>query len=266
MKDRATFSKADIREGLVREQFEVYFQPIIDIQKNEIIGGEALVRWNHPKLGFLHPMQFIMDAEKTGLISAIGIYVLKEACLQSKRWKAAGYPFYRVSVNVSLAQLSDKEFVHDIKKVLKESGVRPQDVTLELTESIAMTDPDNTIGSLIEIKHTGVRIALDDFGSGYSSLSHLQYFPVDELKIDGQFIQAALTSDWTEKIMYSIILFTRALEIDVVIEGVETEEQLELLKNLKQPVVQGFYFTHPLPVDEYQEWCTYYMANPKLRA
>lgn len=264
-KDRATFSKTDIREALDNNQFEIYFQPIIDIRTNEILSGEALVRWNHPRLGFLHPMQFITDTEKTGMMCSLGEFVLREACIQSKRWKDSGYPFSKISVNLSLSQLSDKGFAHNIKSIIKETGVKPEDVTLEITESIAMTDPENTIDSLIELKHTGVRIALDDFGAGYSSLSHLQYFPVDELKIDGQFIQNALSNEWSQKIMHSIILFARALGLDAVIEGVETEEQLHLLKDAKVSAVQGFYFTHALPVDEYQEWCMYYLSHPELR-
>ena len=199
------------------------------------------------------------------MICALGEFVLKEACLQSKRWRESGHPFSNISVNLSLSQLSDTAFAHNIKNIIKETGARPQDITLEITESIAMADPESTIDSLIELKHLGVRVALDDFGAGYSSLSHLQYFPVDELKIDSVFIQQALGNEWAKKIMASIVLFTRSLELDVVIEGVETEEQLNLVKEFGHAIVQGFYFTHALPVSEYQEWCMYYLANPKLQ-
>jgi diguanylate cyclase len=265
MNSKATFSKADIREGLELKQFEVYFQPIIDTRKKEIVSGEALVRWNHPRLGFLHPMSFITDAEKTGMIMELGEFVLREACERIVEWKKSGHSFDSVSVNLSISQLSDMEFPKRVKQILKETGTTPQNLTFELTESVAMLDPEVTIGILIELKYLGVRIALDDFGAGYSSLSHMQHFPVDEIKIDGQFIQQSLKSDWGEKLMRSIILLTRALEVDVVIEGVETEEQLSLLQELDSAVVQGFYFTHALPADEYGEWCTYFIAHPELR-
>jgi EAL domain-containing protein (putative c-di-GMP-specific phosphodiesterase class I) len=265
MNSRATFSKADIREGLEFRQFEVYFQPIINVDTKEIVSGEALVRWNHPKLGFLHPMSFITDAEKTGMILELGEFVLRESCVRSVEWQKSGHPFHRVSVNLSITQLSDAEFPQRVKAILKETGAEPKNITFELTESVAMSDPEITVGTLIELKYLGVRIALDDFGAGYSSLSHMQHFPIDEIKIDGQFIQQSLKSDWGEKLMRSIILLTRALDIDVVVEGVETEEQLSLLLELKSSVVQGFYFTHALPSDEYREWCTYFNAHPELR-
>jgi EAL domain-containing protein (putative c-di-GMP-specific phosphodiesterase class I) len=263
--NRATFSKADIREGLELEQFEVYYQPIINVDTKEIVSGEALVRWNHPRLGFLHPMSFITDAEKTGMILDLGEVVLREACEKIVEWKNSGHPFSNVSVNISISQLSDMDFPQRVKAILKETGAEPKNVTLELTESVAMSDPEVTVGILIELKHIGVRIALDDFGAGYSSLSHMQHFPVDEIKIDGQFIQQSLKSDWGEKLMRSIVLLTRALELDVVVEGVETEEQLSLLMELKSSVVQGFYFTHALPSDEYREWCAYFASHPELR-
>lgn len=255
----------DIKEGLDLQQFEVYYQPIIDIQHREIVSGEALVRWNHPRLGFLHPGQFIMDAEKTGMICDLGEFVMRQACLQSVEWRKTGYPFHKVSINLSLSQLSDASFSKNIKSILKETGVKPEDVTLEITESIAMADPEITINTLIELKHIGVCISLDDFGAGYSSLSHLQYFPVDELKIDGQFVQQSRKDEWGEKLMRSIVVFTHALDLDVVVEGVETEEQLELVKNMGAEFVQGFYFTHALPSEEYKEWCMYYVAHPTVR-
>ncbi|MEN9338263.1 MAG: hypothetical protein RIQ41_577 [Candidatus Parcubacteria bacterium] len=266
MKDnKATFSKADIREGLEYNQFEVYYQPIIDILNNQIVSAEALIRWNHPKLGFLHPEQFITDAEKTGMIGELGIFVMREACDQSARWKKSGYPFHAISINLSLSQLSDVLFARTITSIIKETHVHPQDITLELTESVAMTDPEITITTLIELKYLGVAVSLDDFGAGYSSLSHLQYFPVDELKIDGQFIQQSKKSPWGEKLMRSISMFAQTLGLDVVVEGVETEEQLELVKQMKVKHVQGFYFTYALPAQDYKEWCMYYLSIPALQ-
>jgi len=265
MKVQDSFSRADILEGLEHRQFVVHYQPIVDKKNDCIASAEALVRWNHPKLGFLHPKSFIGVAEETGAIAYIGEFVLREACKQSKAWKDEGHQFYRIAVNISLAQLSDWKFPQKTFRILNEVGVEPEDIELEITESMAMADPEATQHALLQLKSFGIKIYIDDFGTGFSSLSHLQHFPLDGLKIDGRFIQQSLYSDRDEKLMHSIILMGRALNMDVVAEGVETQEQLELLKGLDCHMMQGFYFTHALPHDEYKEWCTYFTKNPSLR-
>ena len=265
MKSKDTFSKKDILQAVEKGQFEVFYQPIIDKEKNTIISGEALVRWNHPELGLLHPNSFITTAEKTGAIVQLGYFVLRESCMQSKKWKDEGYAFFKVTVNLSLVQLTDRDFSKKVKHVLIESGIEAEDLELEITESMALDDPDTTRKTLLELKEIGVRIVIDDFGAGFANLSHLRHFPVDGLKIDGQFIQQSLKSERDAKIMYSIILLARALDLDIVAEGVETEEQLALLKGMECQVVQGFYFTHALPGKEYKEWCNYFVNNPALQ-
>lgn len=265
MKSKDTFSKKDILQAVELKQFEVYYQPIIDKEKNTIMSGEALVRWNHPKLGLLHPNSFITTAEKTGSIIQLGYFVLRESCIQSKKWKDEGYAFFKVTVNLSLVQLIDRGFAKKVKHVLDESGLDPHDLELEITESMALDDPEATRNTLSELKELGVRIIIDDFGAGFANLSHLRQFPVDGLKIDGQFIQQSLKSERDTKIMHSIILLARALDLDIVAEGVETEEQLALLKEMECQVVQGFYFTQALPSKEYKEWCNYFINNPALR-
>lgn len=255
----------DILEGLDYKQFEVYYQPIIDKENDRILSGEALVRWNHPRLGLLHPKSFITIAEETGAIVELGEFVLREACYHSRMWKDEGHSFHKVTVNLSLLQLSDRDFAKKTGDILKETGAHAEDLELEITESMAMVDPDITSFTLAELKKLGIRIMLDDFGVGYSSLSHLRQFPVDGLKIDGQFIQRSLQSARDSKIMQSIVLLARALDLHLVAEGVETEEQLTLLKEMECYNVQGFYFTHALPHQEYKEWCTYFVNNPSLR-
>lgn len=262
MKPTDTFTKDDILEGLALRQFEVYYQPIIDKSENRIISGEALIRWNHPKLGFLHPISFISITEKVGAMGAMGEFVLREACVQSKKWKDEGNDFYKVTVNLSLCQLIDDNFPKKAQQIITETGIDPEDLELEITETMAMNDPVATKTTLLELKEIGIRIILDDFGTGYSSLSHLRHFPVDGLKIDGQFIQQSLQSEKDTKMMQAIITLAKALDLHIVAEGVETEEQLALLKEMDCETVQGFYFTHPLPTHEYKEWCTLFLNNP----
>jgi EAL domain-containing protein (putative c-di-GMP-specific phosphodiesterase class I) len=265
MKLQDSFSKAEILEGLDLGQFVVHYQPIIDKAQDCVISGEALVRWNHPELGFLHPKSFIGVAEETGAIAQIGEFVLRESCKQSKIWKDEGHTFYRIAVNISLAQLTDWKFQEKVFRILSEAGVDPGDIELEVTESMAMADPETTQETLLKLKSFGMKIYIDDFGTGYSSLSHLQHFPLDGLKIDGRFVQQALYSDRDENLMHAIILLGKTLELDVVAEGVETDEQMELLRSLDCHVMQGFYFTHALPADEYKEWCRYFAEHPQLR-
>jgi EAL domain-containing protein (putative c-di-GMP-specific phosphodiesterase class I) len=260
-----TFSKEDILEGLTYGQFEVYYQPVIDKSRDTLIAGEALVRWNHPRLGFLHPISFIKTAEETGAMIALGEFVLRDACLQSRKWKTEGVPFYRIAVNISMSQLHDPKFSQRVLRILSETGVPAEDVEFEITETMAMKDPDLTEQTLRELKAMGVTIYIDDFGVGYSSLSHLRRFPVDGLKMDGQFIGSALYSERDQKLMYSIILMARALDLAIVAEGVETEEQIILLKSMECHTMQGFYFTHPLSARDYFEWCKYFSENPALR-
>jgi EAL domain-containing protein (putative c-di-GMP-specific phosphodiesterase class I) len=265
MTPQDTFSKADILEGLEHKQFQVYYQPIINRKEGTLLWGEALVRWNHPRLGFLHPGSFIGVAEETGTIVPLGEFVLREACCQSKKWKDAGLPFHKVAINVSLAQLMDLAFPQRVFRIITECGADPSDIAIEVTESMAMTDPATTKHILGQLHSLGLDIMLDDFGTGYSSLSHLRTLPVTALKIDRQFVQQSLYSEKDKKLVHSIILLARALDLEVSAEGVETEEQLQLLLELECDAMQGFYFTHALSAPDYEEWCNYFIQNPALR-
>lgn len=265
MNTKKTFTKEEILEGIELKQFEVYYQPIVDKEKGEVVLGEALIRWNHPQLGLLHPGNFISAAETTGAIRELGEFVLREAITQSKKWKEAGYPFFRVTVNISLAQIADANFIDKVFAILQETKMSPHDLELEITESLAMIDPFTTQSTLEKLKDIGVRIVLDDFGAGYSSLNHLNHFPVDGLKIDGEFIRNSLKSEKDAKLMQSIILLAQSLDLHIVAEGVETKEQLDLLSKFDCHTIQGFYFSHPMPSKEYLEWCTYFASTPELR-
>lgn len=259
------FSKADILKGLRLEQFEVYYQPIIDKKLGTIISGEALIRWNHPKLGFLHPGIFIPVAESNGAIIALGDFVLRQACRQSKAWSDAGHSFSKVTVNLSFAQILEKDFVENTIRIIKESGIDPHNLELEITETMAMVNPDTTKEMISKLQEVGVRIILDDFGTGYSSLSHLKYLPFNGLKIDRQFIKQSLESVRDSKLMHSIILLAQSIDLDIIAEGVETKAQLDMLEKMDCHTVQGFYFTPPLPSKEYSDWCTYFLTMPDLR-
>ncbi len=265
MRKKDIFTKADIIEGLECKQFEVYYQPIIDKQNAKIVSGEALIRWNHPKLGFLHPASFITIAEDNGAIIPLGEFVLHEACSQSRKWKEAGHSFFKVTVNLSFAQVLDPGFTESTFRILEDTKIDPNDLELEITESMAMVDPDATRETVEKLQGIGVRIVLDDFGAGYSSLNHLHHLPFDGLKIDGQFIRQSLGSEKSSNLMQSIIRLAESIKINVVAEGVETKAQLDLLTTMGCHIVQGFYYTHPLPSHEYKEWCTYFLKTPELR-
>jgi EAL domain-containing protein (putative c-di-GMP-specific phosphodiesterase class I) len=259
------FSKEDILEGIDRKQFEVYYQPIIDNERGTVLAGEALVRWNHPKHGLLHPVSFIDIAERTHAIIELGEYVLREACAQSKKWKDEGRSFYKIATNLSLVQLSDKQFIKKVFYILKQTGVEPEDIEIEVTESTAMHDPEVTRMTLLQLKGIGIRVALDDFGTGYSSLSHLGHLPIHGVKVDKQFVWQAIKNERDKSLLHAIILFARSLDLHVVAEGVETEEQLSLLKSMGCYCIQGFYYTHPLPAAEFEEWCTLYVLHPSMQ-
>lgn len=259
------FTKAEILQGLEHHEFELHFQPILNKEKDKIVAGEALVRWNHPTLGFLHPKSFIQAAEESGAIAELGEFVFREACKYCHMWKEKGHPFYRVAVNISLAQLTDFRFAQKCFRSLMEADIEPEDIDIEVTESLAMADPESTLNLLAQLKAFGMKVFLDDFGSGFSSLNHLRHFPLDGIKIDRQFTQQALYSDRDKILLDSVIKLGKALGLTIVAEGVETEEQIELLESLECFTMQGFYFTHALGAKEYEEWCNYYVQNPILR-
>jgi EAL domain-containing protein (putative c-di-GMP-specific phosphodiesterase class I) len=216
----------------------------------EVVGLEALLRWQDPVRGMIGPNIFIPLAEQTGLIIPIGEWVLTEACRQMHTWQKEGYPHTIVSVNISSIQFARQDIAALIRNTLEKIHLDPKFLEIEITESAIMSDPDSAVGTLTEIKKLGVSIALDDFGTGYSSLSHLRRFPIDTLKIDRSFIMNIDSNQEDAEIVAAIIAMAHTLKLRVIIEGVETNNQLRVLKEKKGDIIQGYLFCHPLPSNE----------------
>jgi diguanylate cyclase (GGDEF)-like protein/PAS domain S-box-containing protein len=245
--------ESNLRLGLDRNEFIIHYQPQVNIQSFQLVGMEALVRWEHPALGLLHPTEFIGLAEDNGLIVPLGEWTLRTACLQSKAWQNLGFDPLRVAVNLSARQFQQPGLVELVVKILNDTGLDPYLLELELTERSIMKDPDQTIGKLHELKALGIHISVDDFGTGYSSLNYLKRFPLDTVKVDQSFVKDINIDPDNEAIVSAIITLAHALRLNVIAEGVETQAELESLRALKCDEVQGFLFSHPLPVPEFTD-------------
>ncbi len=244
--------ETDLRRAVERKEFQLYYQPLVDLAGGRIAGAEALIRWNHPGRGLVSPAEFIPVAEESGLIVPMGNWVLREAAQQNRAWKQAGLPPLRVSVNLSARQFTQDDVVARVREALKESGLPGSDLELEITESLLMDNTDRAAKILRSLKELGVRIAIDDFGTGYSSLSYLKAFPIDTLKIDRSFIKNMIEKpDDAAAIVEAIIAMAKALRLKVVAEGVETREQLSFLQMLGCDQVQGFFFSRPVPAPDF---------------
>jgi diguanylate cyclase (GGDEF)-like protein/PAS domain S-box-containing protein len=239
----------ELRQAINNGEFELYYQPQIDIDTHTIIGMEALVRWNHPERGLVSPGDFIPAAEENGSIVAIGEWVLTEACRQNKAWQDAGLPCIPISVNLSSRQFLQSNLLHKIQSILSQTELDPKYLELEITESMTM-DVEYTTQSLIELKKLGLKISIDDFGTGYSSLSYLKMFPIDKLKIDRSFVRDMMLDPNDAAIVSTIIAMTQHMKLRVIAEGVETEEQISLLRNHKCTEVQGYWYSPPVPFDK----------------
>jgi len=245
--------ESNIRPGLDRSEFFVQYQPQVDIRGFQVVGMEALVRWQHPSLGLLYPGEFVTIAEETGLIIALGDFVMRAACAQNKNWQDKGLQQMRMSVNFSARQFQQPTFIADVSHILKETNLDPRWLELELTESSIMKDPDEAIEKLHELKLMGISVAIDDFGTGYSSLNYLKRFPIDTLKIDKTFVSDVCKDPHDTAIVRAIINLGHALDLTVVAEGVETKEQLQYLSALECDVVQGFLFSKALSAKAFEE-------------
>ncbi len=242
-----------LRRAVEQNEFEVYYQPQVDISAGKIVGVEALVRWNHPERGQVLPIEFISVAEETGLIIPIGEWVLRTACAQNKAWQQAGYPPMRMAVNLSAYQFRQKQLVETVARALRETGMDPRYLELEITESTAMQDVEFTIAMLRSLREMGIRIALDDFGTGYSSLSYLRKFPITTLKVDRSFVRDVLTDPEDAAIVATIITLAQILKLNVIIEGVETEEELAFFEQQECFEMQGYLFSEPKPAGEIEK-------------
>lgn len=241
-----------LRRALEREEFVVHYQPRLNINTGEIIGMEALVRWQTPDRGLVPPGEFIPVAEETGLIVPIGEWVLHTACAQNKAWQDAGFPPVRVAVNLSARQFQLQNLVATVSRVLKETGLDPHWLELEITETVAMQNAEYATGMLKELKDMGIELSIDDFGTGYSSLSYLKRFPINKLKIDKSFVNEIGTDKDHAAIASTIIVLGQSLKLGVVAEGVETEEQLDFLKLHQCNEMQGFLFGRPVSAGEFE--------------
>jgi EAL domain-containing protein (putative c-di-GMP-specific phosphodiesterase class I) len=244
--------ESSLRKALDRNELMLYYQPLVN-EANRIMGMEALLRWHHPELGLILPDDFIRITEETGIIVPVGRWVLKTACTQTKRWHEKGFADLFVSVNLSARQLQEPEFEQMVVDVIKESGLPPEYLKLEVTESSVIQNPEVCIAKMNALRARGISFSIDDFGTGYSSLSYLKRFPIDALKIDRSFISDAMKSKGDQEIIKTIIAMAHNLNIDAVAEGVETQEQREFLTSYGCNRMQGFLFAHPVPVEKFMD-------------
>lgn len=244
--------EGSLRKAIERNELHVFYQPQIDVKSGRVIGMEALIRWMHPEHGMISPLNFIPLAEETGLIVPIGEWVLRNACSQTKAWIDAGFGPMKVGVNLSMRQFKEKNMINMVNKTLIDTGLNSRYLELELTESTAMHDANETIGIINELKTSGINISMDDFGTGYSSLSYLKDLPIDTLKIDQSFIRNMADNKNDTAIVKAIINMAHSLTLNVIAEGVETAQHLSILEALNCDEVQGYLFSKPLPVLEFE--------------
>lgn len=246
----------NMREAAVNhyQEFEVYYQPIIDIQENnKCTGAEALIRWNSEKMGFMSPVDFIPLAEYLGLINPIGRHVLRRACEACKDWNDHGHPEYKINVNLSVVQLLQADVVDVIAQTVKETGITPRNLTLEVTEGLAINDMTRMKKILAQIKALGVRIALDDFGTGYSSLSHIRELPLDVIKVDQAFVKDLAEDAYSKSFIRMVADLADAIGVSICVEGIETKKQYKVLEGMKVRMIQGYYFDKPMPQTEFEK-------------
>jgi EAL domain-containing protein (putative c-di-GMP-specific phosphodiesterase class I) len=237
------------------DEFEVYYQPIINSSADGMpcCGAEALVRWNSRELGFMSPDTFIPLAEYLGLIKPIGEYVLHNAAARCKRWNDMGYPNYKVNVNLSVVQLLEDNIVEKIARVIEDTQINPANLTLEVTESLAINDMNRMKRVLADIKALGVKLALDDFGTGYSSLNHIREMPLDVIKIDRCFIENLGEDEFSDAFVSMVSELAHKLGVRVCVEGVETSRQCDSVRKMDIQMIQGFYFGKPMKIEEFEK-------------
>ena len=243
----------DMESALQKGEFEVYYQPIVNVKNEKVVAAEALIRWIHPELGFIPPDVFIGLMEKTGFITKLGQFILEEVLKQQKRWELFKFRPIEVSINVSMVEIETGEFVQHVEKQLKYHQVYPDRIKFEITEGMAMMGEGQTEKYFQQLKKLGVGISLDDFGTGYTSFTYLKKFPADILKIDKSLIDHIMTNEEDQRIVQAIIELGHNLGMKVVVEGVETKLMSELLISYKCDYIQGYYYSKPLPVFEFQK-------------
>jgi|GEM_PF-1253873 len=244
----------DLRNAIGKDQLMLYYQPQVNTLSGAVVGMEALLRWKHPQQGFISPAEFIPVAEESGLINEIGDWVLRQAALQQRIWQSQGYRIVPVAVNLSARQFGQKGLVEKIQTIVREAGITPHFIELELTESLLMDMGQNCLAVMDQLSHAGFDLSLDDFGTGYSSLSRLKLLPVKSLKIDQSFVRDLATDENDEAIVNATAVLAHALEMKVIAEGVETQEQLDFIRDLMCEEYQGYLFSRPLPAVEMEKY------------
>jgi len=260
--------RQSVEEGLRRaielSQLALHYQPVISLTTGEIIGAEALLRWTHPTRGMVSPADFIPVAEDSGLIVPIGTWVMREACRQAMEWADIGLPVGTIAVNVSALEFRSENFLDGVFAILRETGIEPRSLIIELTESVLMKRAEVAESILKALREKGVQVAIDDFGTGYSSLSYLRKFPVDALKIDQSFIRQISSAPEDTGIVTAVISMARSLRLRVIAEGVETAEELAFLQTQLCDEVQGYYFSRPVPAPQFAELLRVGISQPAL--
>jgi diguanylate cyclase (GGDEF)-like protein len=244
----------DLRNALENQEFILNYQPKIDGFTSEVIGLEALIRWQHPENGLVPPDEFIPMAEETGMIVKIGEWVLREVCQQLNKWELQGFQLVPIAVNVSARQFSQSDLVEVVSFIVDESGIDPKLLEIEVTETLVMQNPDQTIDILQTLTEKGINSSIDDFGTGYSSLAYLKRFPVSTLKIDREFISDLESGSNSVELVLAMISMAHSMGLKVVAEGVENKEEQEILRKMDCDFLQGYLFSRPLPADELGAW------------
>jgi diguanylate cyclase len=245
--------ESELHQALALKQFELHYQPKVDTKTGHIHGAEALVRWRHPQRGLVAPGEFIPLAESCGLIDAIGEWVVRESCRQARAWQLQGLPALRVAVNLSAFQFRHGNLLQMIREALHAAQLEPRFLEVEITESALMSDPEDSVTILEQLSRMGVVVSVDDFGTGYSSMSYLRRFPIDKLKIDRGFIAELISRADDASIVRAIVSLAHSLRLKVVAEGVETSEQLDVLRSLGCDQYQGFCFSPAVPATQFAE-------------
>ncbi len=257
----------DLHRSVERQELQAFFQPQVMAQDSSLIGFEALMRWRHPELGLISPVRFIPIAEDHGQIVPMGAWVLQEACMQAGKWQKhmpAGYPLLRVAVNLSLRQFGDPNLLQHVRSAIETSGLEATQLELEITESTAMLDLQHTLDVLKQLKALGLKLAIDDFGTGYSSLAYLKRFPLDVLKVDQSFVRQLCTNREDQAIAGAVINLAHSLGLHVIAEGVETEDQHRLLRDMGCDQIQGYLHGKPMPAADVEPWLANRTTTPQF--
>jgi diguanylate cyclase (GGDEF)-like protein len=257
--------ETDLRSALDNNELVLHYQPQVSLANDQVVGVEALARWEHPRHGLISPAHFIPIAEESGQIVAIGKWILRQACLQHRSWVEQNLPPLRMAVNISALQFRQADFSREVRAIIEETGMDPYFIELELTESIVMQDVGTVLETLQDLKQLGVRLAIDDFGTGFSSLSYLRRFPIDRLKIDQSFVRGIEQMPVNESIVRAIAALARSLSLEITAEGTETEAELALVRACKCNEAQGYRYARPLAAGEFLNWLRAYKRNYVMR-